>query len=81
MTLHEHAIEFIRGSLWIEPLEAARELVNLSKHGCDWPKAPMGVWLATISALVDSGQLQRREDGCVYIAVEKPAAVQMGLFD
>lgn len=64
-----------------EVLKKHVHVVNLSKHGCDWPKVPMGVWVSTIEALVASGQLQQRPDGCVYIAVGEPAAVQMGLFD
>ncbi len=30
MSLTESAIEYIKGSGWVEPLEAARELVNLA---------------------------------------------------
>ena len=82
MNLDQSALDFIAGSRWIEPVEAARELVNLAKHGCDWPKATAGQWLAIIDRLVDEGRLQRKGE-CVYLDVgdTKPVSVQLGLFD
>lgn len=80
MSLDDSALEYISGSGWTDPIEAARELTNLAKRGCAWPKATMSQWVATFDKLVTEGKLQRRGDGLIYIAVEQSAPVQLGLF-
>lgn len=83
-TLEESALAFIRGSGWTQPLEAARELRNLAKWGCEWPKATITQWEATFDKLVADGQLERRADGCIFIAIDRGlmavAHLQLGLF-
>lgn len=78
--MNERLFDFIRGFGPATSEEIASELVNLARHGADWPKASKAEWKLEIASMVESGALSRDGDGIIRIAPAKPKLTQGSLF-
>lgn len=78
--MNERLFDFIRGFGPATSEEIASELVQLARHGANWPKASQAEWILEINQLVESGVLSRDSDGIVRIPPPQPKLTQGSLF-
>lgn len=78
--MNDGLIDFIRGFGPGTAREIAAELVQLARHGANWPKASQAEWILEINQLVESGVFSRDSDGIVRIPPPQPKLTQGSLF-